>query len=104
MTDRRFGAQSMTGPLREVLVKRPGSAFGRAFEDAAHGFLRAVDLPRAQREHDALRATLERLGVTVHEIGLELASPDLVYTFDPALVTDRGAVLLRSGKANRRGE
>jgi N-dimethylarginine dimethylaminohydrolase len=104
MTDRRFGAQSMTAPLREVLVKRPGPAFGRAFEDPAHGFLRAVDLPRAQREHDALRALLERLGVTVHELGTELDSPDLVYTFDPALVTGRGAVLLRSGKANRRGE
>jgi N-dimethylarginine dimethylaminohydrolase len=104
MTTRRFGAQSMTAPLREVLVKRPGPAFGRAFDEPAHGFLRPVDLARAQREHDGLRAVLERLGVTVHELGAETPSPDLVYTFDPALVTDRGAVLLRSGKANRRGE
>ena len=104
MTARRFGAQSMTAPLHEVLIKRPGVAFGRAFEDPAHGFLRPVDLARAQREHDGLRALLERLGVTVHELGVETASPDLVYTFDPALVTDRGAVLLRSGKAGRRGE
>lgn len=104
MNSRRFGAQSMTEPLREVVVKRPGPAFERAFADPAHGFLRPVDLPRAQREHDALRALLERLGVTVHELGAETASPDLVYTFDPALVTDCGAVLLRSGKANRRGE
>ena len=101
---RPFGAQSMTAPLREVLVKRPGLAFGRAFDDPAHGFLHPVDLPRAQREHDALRALLERLGVVVHELGVEAASPNLVYTFDPALVTDRGAILLRSGKVNRRGE
>lgn len=94
----------MTAPLREVLVKRPGPAFGRAFSDPAHGFLRPVDLARAEREHDALRALLERLGVVVHELGVETASPDLVYTFDPALVTDRGAILLRSGKPNRRGE
>jgi dimethylargininase len=104
MTTRRHGAQTMTAPLREVLVKRPGPAFGRAHDDPAHGFLRPVDLPRAQREHDALRALLERLGVVVHELGVETASPDLVYTFDPALVTDRGAILLRSGKPNRRGE
>ena len=104
MSDRRFGAQSMTLPLREALMKRPGPAFGAGFADPAHGFLHAVDLPRAQREHAALRATLESLGVLVHELGVETASPDLVYTFDPALVTDRGAVLLRSGKANRRGE
>ena len=31
-TDRRFGAQSMTAPLREVLVKRPGPAFSAAFD------------------------------------------------------------------------
>jgi dimethylargininase len=104
MTARSFGAQSMTAPLREALVKRPGPAFGSAFDDPAHGFRCPVDLARAQREHDALRALLERLGVVVHELGVETASPDLVYTFDPALVTDRGAVLLRSGKANRRGE
>jgi dimethylargininase len=99
-----FGAQSMTAPLREALLKRPGPAFGRAHDDPAHGFLRPVDLPRAQREHDALRALLERLGVRVHLLDEETASPDLVYTFDPALVTERGAVLLRSGKPNRRGE
>jgi dimethylargininase len=104
MSPRRFGAESMTAPLREALVKRPGPAFGRAFADGAHGFLRPVDLPRAQREHDGLRAILEQLGVTVHELGVETQSPDLVYTFDPALVTHRGAVLLRSGKENRRGE
>src|SRR5215468_5046984 len=104
MSATRFGAESMTQPLREALVKRPGEAFGRAFADPAHGFLRPVDLPRAQREHDALRALLERLGVTVHELGVETASPDLVYTYDPAIVTDRGAILLRSGKPNRRGE
>jgi N-dimethylarginine dimethylaminohydrolase len=104
MSSRTFGAQSMITPLREALVKRPGEAFGRAFDEPAHGFLRPVDLPRAQREHDGLRALLERLGVVVHELGVETASPDLVYTFDPALVTDRGAVLLRSGKPNRRGE
>ena len=33
--ERTFGAQSMTAPLREVLVKRPGGAFGRAFDDPA---------------------------------------------------------------------
>ena len=34
----------------------------------------------------------------------ELATPDLVYTFDPLLVTDRGAIPLRPGKPNRAPE
>ncbi len=101
---RSFGAQGMVAPLREVLVKRPGAAFGAAFAEPGHGFLRPVDLPRAQVEHDAFVDTLRGLGVTVHELGVETFDPDLVYTFDASLVTERGAILLRSGKANRLGE
>jgi N-dimethylarginine dimethylaminohydrolase len=104
LTARRYGAQSMTAPLREVLVKRPGPAFAAAFDERANGFLHPVDLPAAQREHDAFVELLTRLGVTVHALEAETASPDLVYIFDPMLVTDRGAIPLRSGKPGRRGE
>ena len=99
--DRRYGAQSMTAPLREVLVKRPGPAFGRAFDDPAHGFLHRVDLDVAQREHDAFVDVLASLGPRVHVLDVEIASPDLTYTFDPLLVADGGAIPLRPGKPNR---
>jgi N-dimethylarginine dimethylaminohydrolase len=99
-----YGAQSMTDPLLEVIVKRPGPAFGRAFDDPAHGFLHPVDLDLAQREHDAFTELLASLGPTVHELGAESASPDLVYQFDPLLVSDHGAIPLRPGKPNRQGE
>jgi len=99
-----FGAQSMTTPLRRVLVKAPGEVFGRAFDDPAHGFRHPVDLPLAQRQHAELVGLLERLGVTVDHLVGESQSPDLVYTFDTTLVTDRGAVVLRSGKPTRQDE
>ena len=99
-----FGAQSMTAPLEHVLVKRPGHSFGAAFDDPAHGYRWEVDLAEAEREHDAFSSLLSRLGVAVHDLGVETESPDLVYQYDPSLVTDRGAILLRSGKPNRRGE
>jgi len=101
---RRFGAQSMTSPLRDVLVKRPGAAFGAAFDDPAHGFLHPVDLDVARREHDAFVDVLASLGPRVQVLDTELATPDLVYTFDPLLVTDRGAIPLRPGKPNRAPE
>jgi dimethylargininase len=102
--ERAFGAQSMTAPLREVLVKRPGLAFGGAFDDPAHGFRHACNLEIARAEHDRFVEVLASLGPTVHELDAETDSPDLVYTFDPLLVTDRGAIPLWPGKPNRRGE
>ena len=99
-----YGGQSLTAPLRDVLVKRPGAAFGKAFENPAHGFLHPVDLAVARREHDAFVDLLASLGPTVHVLDAEIDDPDLVYTYDPLIVTDRGAIPLRPGKPNRAGE
>jgi N-dimethylarginine dimethylaminohydrolase len=105
MTERAYGVRSSTTALRDVLVKPPGPAFGRAFDDPAHGFLRPVDLDLARREHDGLVARLDELGARVHVLDHEPADdPDLVYVFDPLLVTDAGAIPLRPGKPNREGE
>lgn len=103
-TTRRYGGQSMIAPLRDALVKSPGPAFGRAFDDPAHGFLHPVDLEVAKREHAAFVETLSKLGTNVHLLDAEIDSPDLLYTFDPLLITDRGAIPLRPGKPNRRPE
>jgi N-dimethylarginine dimethylaminohydrolase len=102
--EKRFGGQSMTAPLREALLKSPGPAFGRAFENPAHGFLHACDYDVACREHAAFADLLTKLGTKVSFLDVEIDSPDLLYTFDPLLVTDRGAIPLRPGKPNRRPE
>jgi N-dimethylarginine dimethylaminohydrolase len=100
----RYGGQSATAPLRDVLVKRPGPAFGAAYDDPALGFLHPVDLEVAQREHDAFSDLLTELGVRVHRLTGEPTLADLTYTYDPLLVTDRGAIPLRPGKPTRRPE
>jgi N-dimethylarginine dimethylaminohydrolase len=101
---KRFGGQSMTAPLREALLKSPGPAFGRAFDNPAHGFLHACDYDVACREHAAFADLLTRLGTKVSFLDVEIDSPDLLYTFDPLLVTDLGSIPLRPGKLNRRPE
>ncbi|HEY6057729.1 MAG TPA: hypothetical protein VIV06_06840, partial [Candidatus Limnocylindrales bacterium] len=103
-TARRFGAQSMTAPLLDVLVSPPAAAFGCAYEDPALGFLGPVDLAAARREHDALCELLAGLGVTVHLLDVDGPSADLVYVYDALLVGDKGTIALRSGKPSRRGE
>jgi dimethylargininase len=100
----RYGGQSATAPLRDVLVKRPGPAFGAAYDDPELGFLHPVDLEAAQHEHDAFTDLLGKLGVRVHHLEADPDLADLTYTYDPLLITDRGAIPLRPGKPTRRPE
>ncbi len=99
-----YGAQSMTAALCDVLVRPPGEAFARAFEDPALGFLCPVDIDRARREHDALCSLLAELGARVHVLDGDGPSADAVYVFDPMLISVAGAIVLRSGKPNRVAE
>lgn len=99
-----FGVRSMVSQLESALVHAPDDAFARAHQDPAHGYLRPVNLQRARHEHDGFVQKLLELGVTVHHLDGDPAGPDLIYPYDPALVTTSGAILLRPGKPARRGE
>ena len=101
---RQYGSQSMIAPLRSVLVKRPEEAF--AVEDPlAWHYTARPDLAIAQQEHDALVALLRHAGAEViYHDEPQPGRADAIFAFDPALVTDRGAIILSMGKAQRRGE
>ncbi len=102
--NRSYGSQSMIAPLRRVLVKRPDEAFGSADPVKWH-YTDRPNLEIARQEHDAFVATLHRAGAEV--VYHDEAQPDhadAIFVYDPALVTDQGAVILRMGKALRRGE
>jgi dimethylargininase len=99
----------MTASLRRALVCTPEDAGWaipeRAGEWRALGYQAAPGAPAAAGEHAALRRALRDAGVEVVSLG---ASPrhhlDAVYTHDPSIVTDAGAVILRMGKSARAGE
>jgi dimethylargininase len=58
-----------------------------------------------EEEHEAFRALLGDAGVEVIVAATPHSlDPDAIYVYDPALVTDDGAVMLRPGKEGRRGE
>lgn len=98
----RFGAQSMSGRLERVLVRPPLA------EDAEHwreyGWRAAPDHAAAVAEHEAFCAILESAGAEVVVSRHDPGNPDAIYVYDPVLVGARGAVLLRPGKEQRRGE
>ena len=99
-----FGCQTMHQPLRKVLVRPPDQAFGRAEPERWH-YTGQPDLAVATAEHEALVKQIRDDGaeIIVHDQDLP-DHADALYVHDPAIVTDRGAIILRMGKALRRGE
>lgn len=101
---RGWGGQSMVAPLRRVLVFPP-VAPGPAFSHEAFGYPRQPDHEEAAAEHAALRRILAEAGCAVL-VG-EIDSPalqDAIFPFDPAIITDAGAILCRMGKPLREPE
>ena len=101
---RGFGSQSMVEPLRRVLVKRPDEAFAVEDHQTWH-YAGRPDLVRAREEHDVFVSLLEREGVEVlYHDEFQPERADAIFTYDPAIVTDRGAIVMNMGKVLRRGE
>jgi len=93
----------MTAPLRRVLVVAPRPEEAERWRDA--GWKAPPDPGRLAAEHEAFRGELEAAGAEVVVAETTAVSGlDAVYPYDPALVTDRGALLLRPGKESRRAE
>ena len=101
--EKLYGCQSMTGALRRVLVRAPRA-------DDLHGWQtcrwRAEPDPAGiAREHEAFCSLLADAGAEVVLAGSAApGNPDAIYTYDPALVADEGALLLYPGKECRRAE
>jgi N-dimethylarginine dimethylaminohydrolase len=92
----------MTDPLRRVLVRPPQAADAERWRE--YGWRAEPDAAVAAAEHEALRAILEEAGAEVIVAQGERGNPDAIYAYDPVLVGERGAVLLRPGKEGRLGE
>jgi N-dimethylarginine dimethylaminohydrolase len=92
----------MTDPLRRVLVRAPQPADAARWRE--YGWRAEPDLRAAEAEHEAFRALLEEAGAEVVLAEGEPGNPDAIYAYDPVLVGERGAVLLRPGKDGRLGE
>lgn len=99
---REYGSQHMTATLRRVLVRPPQPADVPSWRDL--GWRGEPDAARLAAEHEAFCALLEEAGAEIVCSDGVPGSLDAIYTFDPALVTDQGALLLRPGKPQRRDE
>jgi N-dimethylarginine dimethylaminohydrolase len=99
----------MVGALRRVLVCTPEAAGWNSPERVAGwkelGFQHQPDFPRAGEQHVALCRELEVAGAEVICLSTSnLLTLDAVYSHDPSLVTDFGAIPFNTGKATRASE
>src|SRR5262249_4819131 len=93
----------MTAPLRRVLLRPPRPEDLSPWRE--YGWRAEPDPAAIAREHEALCELLTGAGaeVVLGETPVP-GNPDAIYAFDPVLIADRGAILLRPGKIGRRGE
>jgi dimethylargininase len=99
----------MIAPLRRVIVKRPEDAFRDAGAiDAqwkALNYTAPPDLDAAEEEFEEFVRALREQGAEALYLPPDRRTGlDSLYTHDPGLVTDAGAVLFQTGKTERRGE
>ena len=100
---RTFGGQTQVASLRRVLVRAPSSVdLGRWRE---FGWLAEPEPALAAEQHEVFCGILADAGAEVLFASSDVAGdPDAVYVCDPAIMSDRGAMVLRPGKIGRRGE
>lgn len=95
--------QDQTAQLRRVLVRPPEQANLAAW--AEYGWRSEPDWSRSADEHAAFRELLAAAGADVLTGTTPVpGDPDEIYAYDPVLLTDSGAILLRPGKPGRRNE
>jgi dimethylargininase len=96
-----FGSQAMASRLTRVLMRRPGKSLIAA-DAAKWHYGPTFDGARAVAQYGEFARLVERSGAEIlwiEDEGDGLA--DSMFTHDPSLMTDKGAIILRMGKALR---
>jgi dimethylargininase len=89
--------------LRRVYVRPPDAESLGSWE--AFGWHRPPDPRSIEQEHRAFRDRLAEAGAeVVTGVSHVPGDPDAIYAYDPVLVVDDGAIMLRPAKEGRRAE
>jgi N-dimethylarginine dimethylaminohydrolase len=90
----------MTAKLQRVLVRPPSAAGFANWRE--YGWRSKPDVGKLAEEHEAFCTALAAGGAEVVLADTPLPTdPDAIYVFDPAILCDRGAIVLRPGKEGR---
>jgi dimethylargininase len=84
-----------------AIVRPPASTFAAGLSSAAAG---APDLDRALAQHALYVGALRDCGLEVTSLEPDDAYPDSTFVEDTAVMTERGAIVMRPGAPSREGE
>lgn len=99
-----YGSQSMTPALKRVLMRRPGASLVSAKAEDWH-YGAGFDGTKAVAQFGVFADHVAASGAEIiwlEDDGDGLA--DAMFTHDPSLMTDQGAIILRMGKPGRMKE
>ena len=68
------------------------------------GLFGVADVELARKQHQSYKETLEKLGLKITRLPKDNAYPDSCFVEDPAIVTDKVAILNNLGAGTRKGE
>jgi dimethylargininase len=90
----------MTRALQRVLVRPPHAAGFATWRE--YGWRSEPDVGKLEEEHEAFCYAIAAGGAEIVLADTPVPTdPDAIYVFDPAIVSDRGAIVLRPGKEGR---
>jgi N-dimethylarginine dimethylaminohydrolase len=99
-----YGSQSMAGTLQRVLMRSAASAMRHAKASEWH-YGPGFDPNKAAAQHEVLTRLVAASGAEIEWLtDADDGLADSVFTHDPSLMTDHGAIILAMGKALRRPE
>lgn len=99
-----FGVSSMVAPLISVALRKPGNEMLNADIEKWH-YANDLVPAKVEAQYQGFVKLIEKSGAEIlwlndHDDGLS----DSVFTYDPSLVTPKGAILMNPGKLLRKEE
>ena len=98
----------MVTQVRRILLKHPRDAFINQatidFQSSELNYSNTPDFEIACKDYDQFLDLIRSFGPEIHFLPTSNTSLDSIYTHDPCIVTNRGAILCNMGKPQRSKE
>ena len=103
---KRFGAQNMVSPLKKVLIKKQ-QPFMSKVDLQKWNYIGPLDQNLIETSYNEFYQIIKNSKAEIIELKLEDENEELcdsIFTHDPSLVLDEGAIILNMGKKLRKNE